>query len=76
MKFPYLKEKGWKGFVDGNDSGIYRAAPLGRLNASDGMATPLAQAEYERMYDTLGGEPVHATSSHPLGKSYRIDVRG
>ena len=49
LKFPYLKGKGWKGFVDGNDSGIYRAAPLGRLNASDGMATPLAQAEYERM---------------------------
>jgi len=61
LKFPYLKGKGWKGFVDGNDSGIYRAAPLGRLNASDGMATPLAQAEYERMYDTLGGKPVHAT---------------
>ena len=61
LKFPYLKGKGWKGFVDGNDSGIYRAAPLGRLNAADGMATPLAQAEYERMYDTLGGKPVHAT---------------
>ncbi len=61
LKFPYLKGKGWKGFVDGEDSGIYRAAPLGRLNASDGMATPLAQAEYERMYDTLGGKPVHAT---------------
>jgi len=25
------------------------------------MATPLAQAEYERMFDTLGGKPVHAT---------------
>ena len=25
------------------------------------MATPLAQEEYERMYDTLGGKPVHAT---------------
>jgi F420-non-reducing hydrogenase large subunit len=25
------------------------------------MATPLAQAEYERMYKTLGGKPVHAT---------------
>ena len=61
LKFPYLKGKGWKGFVDGNNSGIYRAAPLGRLNAADGMATPLAQAEYERMYDTLGGKPVHAT---------------
>jgi len=61
LKFPYLKAVGWKGFVDGPDSGVYRATPLSRLNASDGMATPLAQAEYERFYDTLGGKPVHAT---------------
>jgi len=40
---------------------VYRASPLSRLNASDGMATPLAQQEYERMYATLGGQPVHAT---------------
>ena len=25
------------------------------------MATPVAQQEYERMYSTLGGKPVHAT---------------
>ena len=61
LKFPYLKQVGWKGFVDGPDSGVYRASPLSRLNAADGMATPLAQAEYERFYDTLGGKPVHAT---------------
>ncbi len=61
LKFPYLKKIGWKGFVDGQDSGVYHATPLSRLNAADGMATPLAQAEYERMYSTLGGKPVHAT---------------
>ncbi len=61
LKFPYLKSVGWKGFVDGPDSGVYRATPLSRLNAADGMATPRAQAEYERFYDTLGGKPVHAT---------------
>jgi len=61
VKFPFLKKVGWKGFRDGKDSGVYRVAPLARLNAADGMATPLAQAEYERMYDTLGGKPVHAT---------------
>ena len=61
LKFPFLKRIGWKGLVDGPESGIYRVAPLARLNAADGMATPLAQAEYERMYDTLGGKPVHAT---------------
>ena len=61
VKFPYLKKIGWKGFVDGPDNGVYRVGPLGRLNASDGMATPLAQAEYEVMYKTLGGKPVHST---------------
>jgi F420-non-reducing hydrogenase large subunit len=59
LKFPYLKKVGWKGFVDGKDSGMYCATPLSRLNASDGMATPLAQEEYERFYSTLGGKPVH-----------------
>jgi F420-non-reducing hydrogenase large subunit len=61
LKFPFLKAKGWQGIVDGADSGMYRVAPLGRLNAADGMATPLAQAEYERFYSTLGGKPVHQT---------------
>ncbi len=61
LKFPYLKQVGWNGFVDGPDSGVYRATPLSRLNAADSMATPEAQAEYERFYDTLGGKPVHAT---------------
>ncbi|MEW6092751.1 MAG: Ni/Fe hydrogenase subunit alpha, partial [Chloroflexota bacterium] len=59
LKFPYLKKVGWKGFVDGPDSGVYCATPLSRLNAADGMATPLAQAEYEKFYKTLGGKPVH-----------------
>lgn len=61
VKFCYLKNVGWKGFVDGEDSGIYRVAPLARLNASDGMATPLAQEAYEKMYEILGGKPVHST---------------
>lgn len=60
-KLPYLKRVGWKGLVDGPNSGVYRVGPLGRLNASDGMATPLAQEEYEKMYSTLGGKPVHST---------------
>ena len=61
VRFSFLKKVGWKGFVDGKDSGVYRVAPLARLNASDGMATPLAQQEYERFYKTLGGKPVHHT---------------
>ena len=61
IKFTYLKNIGWKGFIDGTDSGVYRVAPLARLNVADGMATPLAQAEYEKMYSTLGGKPLHNT---------------
>ena len=61
LKFPYLKKVGWKGFVDGQDSGVYKATPLSRLNAADGMATPLAQEHYDKMYETLGGKPVHHT---------------
>jgi len=61
LKFPYLKKIGWKGFVEGMDSGVYHATPLSRLNAADGMATPMAQKEYEKMYETLGGKPVHNT---------------
>jgi F420-non-reducing hydrogenase large subunit len=64
LKVTYLKNVGWKGWVTGKDSGIYRGGPLARLNASDGMQTPLAQAEFEKMYDTLGGKPVHATLAY------------
>lgn len=54
LKFPYLKQFGWQGFVDGQASGIYQATPLARLNVADRMATPLAQAEFERFYETFG----------------------
>jgi F420-non-reducing hydrogenase large subunit len=61
IKFPFLKNVGWKGFVDGADSGVYRVAPLARLNASEGMATPLAQEAHDKMYEVLGGKPSHHT---------------
>jgi len=61
IKFPFLKKPGWKGFVDGVDSGVYRVAPLARLNVADGMATPRAQEHYEQMFATLGGRPAHST---------------
>ena len=65
LKFPYLKKVGWKGLVDGLDSGVYKATPLSRLNAADGMATPLAQAEYQKFYEALGGKPVnHTLATH------------
>ena len=61
VKFCYLKPLGWKGFVDGPGTSIYAVAPLARLNASDGMATPEAQKAYEEYFATLGGKPVHHT---------------
>jgi F420-non-reducing hydrogenase large subunit len=66
LKFPYLKEIGWKGFSDGIDSGVYCATPLSRLNVSDKMAGPRAQEHFEKFYETFGSkkvneryEPVH-----------------
>jgi F420-non-reducing hydrogenase large subunit len=61
MKFPYLKKFGWQGLSIDKSHSHVRVAPLARLNASEGMATPLAQAEYEKMYSTFGGKPVHHT---------------
>ncbi len=64
LKLPYLKRIGWKGLTDGPESGVYRVAPLARLNVADGMSTPLAQEQYERMMTTLGGPPVHNTLAY------------
>ncbi|MDD4051672.1 MAG: Ni/Fe hydrogenase subunit alpha [candidate division Zixibacteria bacterium] len=61
MKFSYLKDIGWKGFVEGPQSGIMAVAPLARLNAADGMATPVAQEAYQKFFATLGKKPVHFT---------------
>ena len=59
LKYPYLKKVGWKGFVDGIDSGVYAASPLSRLNVSDSMATPKAQEHFERMYETFGSKKIN-----------------
>ena len=63
LKFPYLKKVGWKGLTDGVDSGLYRVAPLSRMNVADGMATPKAQAAYDRFFETLGQKPVQYSLS-------------
>ena len=58
LKFPYLKAVGWRGLVDGQDSGVYTSSPLSRLNVADAMATPAAQEEFERFFTTLGSRKV------------------
>jgi NAD-reducing hydrogenase large subunit len=54
LKFPYLKALRWP-------AGTYRVGPLGRLNACRRMATPLAQAEYEKFQDIRDGKTVEGT---------------
>ncbi|MBC7250138.1 MAG: Ni/Fe hydrogenase subunit alpha [Anaerolineae bacterium] len=50
LKFPYYKKLGWPG-------GVYRVAPLGRLNVSDGISTPLANEEFKK-FKALAEGPV------------------
>jgi F420-non-reducing hydrogenase large subunit len=58
LKFPFLKQVGWKGFRDGAESGVYCATPLARLNVADGLSTPRAQEELEKFREAF-----HAGSS-------------
>lgn len=54
LKFPYYKKMGYP-------QGVYRVGPLGRCNASDKIATPLADAEL-KIFKTLNdGKPVENT---------------
>ncbi len=59
-KLTFLRRQGWKGFVEGTESGLYRVGPLGRLNVAREMATPRAEAERRRLFDALGW-PAHQT---------------
>ena len=61
---PLPQGGGLEGACGRAESGVYRAAPLARLNVADGMSTPLAQEQYERMMSTLGGRPVHHTLAY------------
>ncbi len=72
IKFPFLKKLGWKGFVDGPETSLFAVAPLARLNAADGMATPLAQKAYEDYFKTLGGKPVHHTLANHWARAVEL----
>jgi F420-non-reducing hydrogenase large subunit len=60
LKFPYLKQRGWRGFTEGIHSSLYTATPLARLNVADRMATPRANEAYAEMFSTLGEKPSRA----------------
>ena len=55
----YFKTPGAQSEASGRDRIVYRVGPLARLNVADGLSTPLAQRESERMFDYLGGKPAH-----------------
>jgi len=50
LKFPYYKRLGWP-------NGVYRVAPLGRLNVADRISTPLANEEFAA-FKSLSDGPV------------------
>lgn len=64
IRLTHLRKLGWSGLIEGEKTSLYRVGPLARLNVADGMATPLAQKEYEEMYDKLGGKPSHHTLAY------------
>lgn len=72
VKFCFLKPLGWHGFEEGPQSSIYAVAPLARLNAAEGMATPIAQQAYEEFFATLGGKPVHHTLANHWARVIEI----
>lgn len=54
LKFPYYKKMGWP-------DGVYRVGPLGRLNASEKIDTPLANEEFKLYRQLNNGNPVYQT---------------
>jgi F420-non-reducing hydrogenase large subunit len=47
IRLKHLKKIGWKGLVEGEGSSLYRVGPLARLNVAEGMATALAEKEWQ-----------------------------
>lgn len=59
VKFPYLKNIGWKGLLEAPKNGIFRVGPLARMNITKGLTTPKAQQEYERMTSSFNEKPIN-----------------
>jgi len=54
LKFPFYKKQGFP-------KGVYRVAPLGRLNVADAIGTELANEELAAFKKLGNGKPVHET---------------
>ncbi|MGZ4903255.1 MAG: Ni/Fe hydrogenase subunit alpha [Halobacteriota archaeon] len=57
LKFPYWKERGWP-------DGIYRVAPLARVNVADKISTPLANDMLMNFRDLFGRMPQQTLLYH------------
>jgi F420-non-reducing hydrogenase large subunit len=64
IRLTHLRKVGWNGLNDDKATSLYRVGPLARLNVAESMYTPLAQKEYEAMFDILGGKPSHHTLAY------------
>jgi len=64
IRLTHLRKIGWKGLIEGEGTSLYRVGPLARYNVCEGMATPLAQKEYEQMVETLGKPSHHTLAYH------------
>lgn len=54
LKFPFYKPLGYP-------DGLYRVGPLGRVNASSKISTPLANEEFKKFKEINGGRPVEGS---------------
>jgi NAD-reducing hydrogenase large subunit len=54
LKFPFYLKQGYP-------DGVYRVAPLARLNVAQGISTPLADKEFKDFKALGKGKPVHET---------------
>lgn len=62
-KFPYMRKPGFKGLVDGPDSGLYRATPLSRMNVTKDLPYPKSNEALKAYRELLSpdGKPVQFT---------------
>ncbi len=62
LKFPFYKKRGWP-------DGIYRVAPLSRLNVADGISTPLASAKFKSL---SGKRPLQANMYYHYARTIEL----
>ena len=75
MRLTYLKNVGWKGFQDGPESGVYRVAPLARLNASFDPTSSILTGRGSRILNTVStqiGYRLSRRSNLTLAGSYGV----